>query len=118
VPQEVAGLLYLLVAITCAFSIMYIPSTFVVPGNATATAGRIAASLVFKSGFLPRFLGVLLIVAGLAYLASSFTLLLFPNQGRAISQLMLVPEGIGELSIAFWLLIKGASAQPLESLGR
>lgn len=56
---RVAGLLYLLVAITGAFSIMYIPSTFVVPGNATATAGRIAASLVFKSGFLPRFLGVL-----------------------------------------------------------
>src|SRR5258708_10259905 len=67
--------------------------------------------LVFKSGFLPRVLGVLLVVAGLAYLTSSLTLLLFPDYGRAVSQLMLVPEGVGELSMIFWLLIKGVSAQ-------
>lgn len=219
---RVAGLLYLLVAITGAFSIIFVPSTFVVPGNATATAGKIAASeplyrigvagglvaqiafvflivalyqlfkavsgklallmmvlalvsvpmsfavmlsemaplillggasflsvfekhqldalamaslslrshgmfavsafwglwlfpfgiLVFKSGFLPRILGTLLLVAGLAYLISSFTFLLFPSYGRAVSLLMLVPEGIGELSIIFWLLFKGVSPRP------
>lgn len=41
---RVAGILYLLMAFTGAFSIMYIPSAFIVPGDATATANRIQAS--------------------------------------------------------------------------
>ena len=41
---RVAGALYLLMAFTGAFSIMYIPSTFIVPGDAAATVGRIQAS--------------------------------------------------------------------------
>ena len=40
---RVAGL-YLLVAISGAFSIMYVPSAFVVHGDATATASKIVAS--------------------------------------------------------------------------
>jgi hypothetical protein len=41
---RVAGLLYLLVAITGAFSIVYVPGTLVVPGDAAATADRILTS--------------------------------------------------------------------------
>ena len=37
-----AGILYLLVAITVAFSLLYVPAAFVVPGDPTATARRIA----------------------------------------------------------------------------
>lgn len=39
------------------------------------------AVLVLRSGFLPRFLGVWLIVNGVAYLAMSFTGLLLPQYG-------------------------------------
>lgn len=221
---RVAGLLYLLMAITGFFSIMYIPSTFVVHGDATATADRIIASewlfrvgivseltsatvfvflvlvlyrllkvvnkthaslmvtlvviavpiaflnelnelaalvlvrggdflsvfgkqqrdalamvfltlhnygfvigtvfwglwlfpfgvLVFRSGFLPRFLGVWLILACFGYLASSFTSLLLPRYGQMLSEIALAPEA-GELAIMFWLLIKGAKDQPLDA---
>ncbi len=41
---RVAGLLYVLTGITGTFSLMYIPQTLVVPGNATATANNIVAA--------------------------------------------------------------------------
>lgn len=71
--------------------------------------------LVFRSGFLPRVLGVLLIINGLAYLADSFTSLLLPSYIRVVSQFTLVPELVGELSVMLWLLIKGAKDQPLDA---
>jgi len=67
--------------------------------------------LVFKSGFFPRILGILLIIAGFCYLAHSFTFLLFPRYGDIISQYTAMPEAIGELSIILWLLIKGVNDQ-------
>jgi len=221
---RVAGLLYLLMAISGFFSIMYIPSAFVVRGDATATANRIIASerlfrigivselisatifvflvwvlyqllqgvskklaslmvtlvviavaiafmnelnelaalvlshgadflsvfekqqrdalamvfltlhnygfiigmifwglwlfpfgvLVFRSGFLPRFLGVWLILACFGYLASSFTSLLLPRYGPMVSEIAMVPEA-GELAMILWLLIRGAKDQPLQA---
>ena len=38
-----AGILYLVLAIAAFFSFVYIPSTFIVPGDATATARNIMA---------------------------------------------------------------------------
>lgn len=217
---RIAGLLYLLLAITGVVSLLYIPPTLIVPGNATATANNIASSellfrtgilsslisqvifvflvlalyrllkeishmhallmvtlvvvsastaflntfnqiaaliilsgadflsvfekpqldalayvflrlhsqglqaiqifwglwlfpfglLVFKSRFIPKILGVLLIIAGFAYLLSSFTSLLLPQYRDIVSQLTM-PLEVGELPIIFWLLIKGAKGQ-------
>jgi len=59
--------------------------------------------LVFKSDYIPRILGVLLIVAGLGYLIEYFGKFLFPNFDAAISQV----TGWGELLFMFWLLLKG-----------
>ncbi|MGB7621720.1 MAG: DUF4386 domain-containing protein [Terriglobia bacterium] len=70
--------------------------------------------LVFKSIFLPRILGVLLIIACFGYLTSSFTLLLFPAYGQSISRFAMVLT-LGELPIMLWLLIKGAKDQPLDA---
>jgi hypothetical protein len=67
--------------------------------------------LVIRSRFIPRTLGVLLIVAGCAYLASSFTSLLLPRYANAVNPVAGILE-IGELPIVFWLLIWGAKAQP------
>ncbi len=69
--------------------------------------------LVFKSGFLPRILGVLLIPAGLGYVAASFTSLLFPAYGHFVFNIAAVLGGLGEGSTMLWLLIKGAKDQPL-----
>ncbi|MCQ1534523.1 DUF4386 family protein [Methanosarcina sp. KYL-1] len=44
--------------------------------------------LVFKSGFIPGILGVLLIVAGLSYLIDYFALFLFPDFDVSISLLV------------------------------
>jgi uncharacterized protein DUF4386 len=69
------------------------------------------ASLVIKSGFIPKVLGYLLILAGVAYLVGCFASILLPARGQAISLLM-IPLEAGELPIIFWLLIKGTRTQP------
>jgi len=68
--------------------------------------------LVMKSGFLPRILGVLLIVNCFAYLILSLTSLLHPTYAGVVSRFAIIPE-LGELWIMLWLLIKGAKVEPL-----
>jgi hypothetical protein len=63
--------------------------------------------LVIKSGFFPRILGFLLMVAGFAYLTSSVTSIVLPAYRHVVSQVMM-PLYFGEVPIIFWLLIKGA----------
>jgi hypothetical protein len=63
--------------------------------------------LVFRSGFLPRFLGVWLICNGFAYVALSLTALFFPPYYET-AFMIAQPVLFGELAIMFWLLIKGA----------
>lgn len=65
--------------------------------------------LIFKSGFLPKILGVLLGIAGLCYLINSFTMLLSPKLSGLIFQIILVPTFIGELLLCLWLLFKGVN---------
>ncbi len=65
------------------------------------------AILVYRSRFLPRFLGVWLVINGLAYVIMSFAGELLPQyQGKVfiISQ----PALFGELALMLWLVIKGA----------
>jgi len=68
--------------------------------------------LVMRSGFLPRILGVLLILDCFAYVAASLTSLLFPSYASGLFPAIL-PALLGELWIMLWLLIKGANVQPL-----
>jgi hypothetical protein len=67
--------------------------------------------LVMRSGFIPRALGVLLIVAGCAYLASSLTSLLLPAYAHAVDRVAMALE-VGELPIILWLAIWGARGRP------
>ncbi|MCH8327212.1 MAG: DUF4386 domain-containing protein [Candidatus Marinimicrobia bacterium] len=66
--------------------------------------------LVIKSGFLPRFLGVIMILNGIAYLILSLTGLLFPDNQTAVAR-FLFPVLHGELVTMLWLLIKGVNEQ-------
>jgi len=63
--------------------------------------------LVYRSRFLPRVLGVWLIVVCLAYLAISFTGFLYPAYAGRVSNLA-QPFLLGEVAIMLWLLIMGA----------
>ena len=63
--------------------------------------------LVFRSGFLPRFIGVWLMINCFGYVALSITALFFPAYYEAAFK-MAQPVLFGELAIMLWLLIKGA----------
>lgn len=63
--------------------------------------------LAFRSGFLPRFLGVWLIINGIAYVATSFTGLLAPQYLDFVSKATF-PALLGELAFMLWLVIRGA----------
>lgn len=67
--------------------------------------------LVIRSGFIPRVLGIFLMMACSGYLASSFASLLLPQSAHVVSQLAMILE-LGELPIVLWLLIWGAKEQP------
>ena len=66
--------------------------------------------LVFRSGFLPRFIGVWLMINCFGYVALSVIALFFqPYYNSAFK--LLQPVLLGELAIMLWLLIKGAKVQ-------
>lgn len=60
--------------------------------------------LVFRSDFIPKFLGILLIITGIGYLIDTLGKFLLPNCNLNIS----IVTGWGELIFMFWLLIKGS----------
>jgi len=65
------------------------------------------AILTYRSRFLPRFLGVWLIINGFAYLIMSFTGLVLPQYEDMVSNIAF-PALLGEMAFMLWLLIKGA----------
>jgi Domain of unknown function (DUF4386) len=70
--------------------------------------------LVFTSGFLPRILGVLLILNGLAYLIDSFAALLLPD----LKVNMVMFTGWVEVLFALWLLLRGVNVERWEQRAR
>lgn len=67
--------------------------------------------LVFRSTFLPRFLGVLAVIAGLAWLT-----FLWPPLANLLWPRVILPLGIGEAVLALWLLFKGVNAERWHAL--
>jgi Domain of unknown function (DUF4386) len=66
--------------------------------------------LIFRSGFLPRVIGVLLVVAGLGYLVDFTLFFLFPDVAVTVSEFTFV----GEVVLILWLLIKGVDVEQWE----
>jgi hypothetical protein len=62
--------------------------------------------LILKSTFLPRILGVLMVLAGLSYV-----LFLSPPLVRFLQPYILVFPGVGQISLCLWLLGIGLNAQ-------
>jgi uncharacterized protein DUF4386 len=61
--------------------------------------------LILKSIFLPRFLGVFMVIAGLPWL-----IFLLPL-GKNLSPFAVAPASLGEGLLLVWLLVKGVNAQ-------
>jgi hypothetical protein len=68
--------------------------------------------LVYRSSFLPRILGIVLMVNCFAYPVNSFTSLVLPQYEGIVSQ-WTSPLQFGELVFMLWLLIMGAKPKPL-----
>jgi uncharacterized protein DUF4386 len=68
--------------------------------------------LVFKSGFLPRILGLLLMIGCFGYVIQSFAAFL----GYNVSLIFLTSWG--ELLLLFWLLIKGVNVEQWKARAR
>ncbi|MEA2761907.1 MAG: hypothetical protein QOD47_1191 [Gemmatimonadaceae bacterium] len=68
--------------------------------------------LVFKSGFFPKVLGVLLIVACFAYVTGSVTSIMVPAPTPVIAIVTQAVGGLGELAIVLWMIVMGARVQP------
>jgi hypothetical protein len=64
--------------------------------------------LVFKSGFLPRILGILLMLGGLSYTVSAILFFLFPSFDATLFGLFAF---IAESLFYLWLLIKGVNVE-------
>ena len=223
--SRLAGALYLAMGLPAAFALLYIPSVFLVPGDATATASRIAASpglyrlgifadllggvfaiwlamvlyelfqdvdrrqarlmvgfvlgmvaaglvntvlmagplvltsgarylsafdkhqldaltlgflgfraqgiraatmywgvwllplgiLVYRSGFLPRLLGILVIIAGCSYVIDCVAYYFFPDYARTVARASMLPQALGEGGFMGWMLIRGARPELREA---
>jgi hypothetical protein len=74
------------------------------------------ALLVYRSRFLPRFLGVWLALAGSAWLILSLTGILLPQYQDKVYT-MSQPAFFGEVALMLWLLIKGARPPALDAGG-
>jgi hypothetical protein len=81
-------------------SLLFLGCTFLIHGY-----------LIFRSGYLPRVLGVLIQVAGVGYLTNSFALILYPAVANRVFLAIMVPVFIGEASLCLWLLVKGVNVQ-------
>jgi hypothetical protein len=66
--------------------------------------------LVFKSGYIPRILGVLLIIGGFGYLIENFVIFLLPSFDVDIA----IFTFWGEVLFPLWLLIKGVNVEQWE----
>jgi len=60
--------------------------------------------LAYRSAVMPRIFGILLVIAGLGYLADGFGAVLVPGYALGVSRFTFV----GEAALMFWLLIKGS----------
>jgi hypothetical protein len=67
--------------------------------------------LVYRSGYFPKVLGVLLMIGCFGYLADLFIHFLAPGIAESIELLVVAPAAIGELSFVAWLLIKAVPAR-------
>jgi len=103
-PDQLNTLAYLWIRMSglCAGAFM------VFYGIASATRGY----LIYRSDYLPRALGVLLMLAGIGFIARSFVLVLAPAY---VSDAFLFPMFLALVSLTAWMLVKGVDVAKWEA---
>ena len=72
--------------------------------------------LIRHSGFMPKIIGTLMLVAGACYLTNSFAYFIAPAFEATLLPWILIPVFIGELSLCLWLLVKGVDGPKWQAL--
>ncbi len=67
----------------------------------------VLGSLIYRSGYLPRLIGAMLLVAGVSYLFDSFATIIAPSLSKALFPWPLLPGFFSELALCLWLMVKG-----------
>jgi len=67
--------------------------------------------LIYRSGYFPKFLGVLLLFAGVGFITKDFLVVLAPTYA---SDVLLLPMFLAVLSLMLWFLFKGVDAEEWE----
>src|SRR3954469_7157042 len=68
------------------------------------SASPLRGYLIYRSGYLPRFIGVLSALVGVGFVVKNFTLVLAPTYS---SDLLLIPAPLAVLVMTVWFLTKG-----------
>ena len=71
-------------------------------------ASLIRGYLIYRSTYIPRFVGVLLMIVGVAFIAKNFTLVLAPAYSW---DLLLLPAPLAIIALTVWFLWKGVDVQ-------
>jgi len=106
-PQQLQSLAYLslkLHAYGYGLSLIFFGCTCVLLGY-----------LIHRSGYLPRIIGILLVIGGVGYLISSFTQIVAAALAAALFPWILLPAFAAELALALWLIVKGVDVPKWEA---
>ncbi len=68
----------------------------------------VRAYLIFRSGYLPKLLGVLMAIGGIGFVVRNFLLVLAPAYASDVLLMLMFPGG---LTMTVWLLVKGVNVQ-------
>ena len=67
-------------------------------------------TLLYRSRYVPRIFGPLLVAAGLGYVADSLASLMVDGYGGVVAAILLTPAVVGEIGLTIWFLLKGVTA--------
>ena len=134
---RLAGFIYLVLIVTGIFGLVYVPATLIDWSNPATTAAQIMyllvsynnatlissvfwgawllpfGYLVFRSGILPKILGVCLMLGCVGYMAEFILKFVFSQE--VVPFYVGLPGTIGEFGICLWMLVMGAKKEGLQS---
>jgi hypothetical protein len=68
--------------------------------------------LIFRSGYLPKFIGVLLMLGGVGFVVKTVTMVLTPAFSSSVFLIGMFPAG---LSLTLWMLVRGVNVPGWEA---
>jgi hypothetical protein len=74
--------------------------------------------LIYRSTYLPKLIGFLLVVTGLCYLFDSFAAIAAPSFSAILYPWPLLPGFVSEVALCFWLIVKGINVPKWEETVR